>query len=124
MYYLAFLPFSGYIHWEYLSTTFVDFWTSTASYPSKALFWAAVAAGAYFNETFARLFGLYYAVPFFVVLPIVRYWAEASEHLGMDMTGKFGNSRSNLGFSHRWFSKSFFFPAVRLIPVPLPFLPL
>ncbi|KAH6645403.1 fatty acid desaturase-domain-containing protein [Truncatella angustata] len=103
VYYLFAMPFSGYIHWEYLTTTFVDFWTSRAAWPSKAVFWGAVLAGSYFNETMASRMALYYAVPFFLVLPVFRYWAEMSEHLGMDMTGKFGNSRSNLGFTHRWF---------------------
>lgn len=105
VYYFFTMPFSGYIHWEYLSTTFADFWSSRAAYPSKAIFWAAVLAASYANETLALRMGLYYVVPFFLVLPIIRYWAEMSEHLGMDMTGKFGNSRSNLGFSHKWFSK-------------------
>ncbi|CAJ2510302.1 Uu.00g050050.m01.CDS01 [Anthostomella pinea] len=103
VYYLFTLPFSGYVHWEYLSTSFVDFWTSRAAYPGKAIYWAAVLAGVYFSEKSALLVGLYWAVPFFVVLPVLRYWAEAAEHCGMDMNGKFGNSRSNLGLSHLWF---------------------
>ncbi|KAH9985939.1 fatty acid desaturase-domain-containing protein [Xylariaceae sp. FL0662B] len=103
VYYLLALPFSGRMHWEYLRTTFADFWISPSAYPRKAIFWVAAIVGTYFTPGLARLAGLYYAVPFFLVLPIIRYWAEASEHLGMDMTGKFGNSRSNLGFSHMWF---------------------
>ncbi|KAH7324181.1 fatty acid desaturase-domain-containing protein [Stachybotrys elegans] len=102
-YYLFALPFSGYIHWEYLSTTFADFWSSRSAYPSKAVFWATAITSIYLVPGLPRLASLYYVVPFFLILPIIRYWAEASEHLGMDMTGKFGNSRSNLGFVHTWF---------------------
>lgn len=105
LYYLLALPFSGRMHWEYLSTTFVDFWISPSAYPGKGIFWVAAIVGVYFTPGLARFAGLYYVAPFFLVLPIIRYWAEASEHLGMDMTGKFGNSRSNLGFSHMWFSE-------------------
>ena len=103
-YYLFALPLSGAIHWEYMATTFVEFWTSSEAYPGKAAFWAAVLGVAAFHDATARLLGLYYAVPFFLILPVLRYWAEAAEHLGLDLTGKFGNSRSNLGLAHAWFS--------------------
>ncbi|KAI5919328.1 hypothetical protein F4810DRAFT_505775 [Camillea tinctor] len=99
-YYLITLLFSGYLHREYLRTIFVDFWTTRSAFLNKAIFWVAVLAGAYYSEEFAQIMGLYYVIPFFLVLPVIRYWAEASEHLGMNLTGRFGNSRSNLGFSH------------------------
>ncbi|KAI0192414.1 fatty acid desaturase-domain-containing protein [Astrocystis sublimbata] len=104
VFYLFALPFSGFIHWEYLSTVFVDFWTLPSARTSKVAYWAAVVAGMYFHQGFARIIGLYHLVPLFVILPVTRYWSEASEHLGLNMTGKFGNSRSNIGFSQLWFS--------------------
>lgn len=105
VYYLLGLPFSGAIHWEYLTTTFVDFWTLRDEYPAKAVFWAAVLAGAVSSPAAARVLALYYAVPLLLVLPVLRYWAEAAEHIGLDLRGKFGSSRSNLGFFHKWFSE-------------------
>lgn len=103
IYYLFILPLSGYIHFEYLTTTFTDFFTSRSAYPSKALFWAAVFGATAASSSTAYYLSYYYAVPFFVVLPITRFWAEAAEHLGMDMGSRFGHSRNNLGFGHRWY---------------------
>lgn len=108
LYYLFFLPLSGYIHWEYITTTFADYWTISPGYPGKALFWVTVLAGAIIHTPTARLLALYYVVPFFLILPVLRYWAEAAEHVGLNLTGKFGHSRSNLGFFHQWFSKCCF----------------
>ncbi|KAK8118035.1 uncharacterized protein PG998_006316 [Apiospora kogelbergensis] len=102
IYYLLFLPLSGYIHWEYLTTTFADYWAIRAGYPNKAIFWLVVLAAAVVHAPTARLLSLYYAVPFFIILPVLRYWAEAAEHIGLDLTRKFGHSRSNLGFVHKW----------------------
>ena len=115
-YYLFVLPLSSYIHWEYISTTFAEYWTIPAGYPNKAIFWVAILAGAAAHPPTARLLSLYYAVPFFLLLPVLRYWAEAAEHVGLDLTGKFGHSRSNLGFVHKWFSK--YFSLASLSPAP------
>ncbi|KAJ7281297.1 hypothetical protein C8J57DRAFT_1558797 [Mycena rebaudengoi] len=38
-------------------------------------------------------FGRYYAVPWFEVLPVMRWWAELEEYLGTDMTQNFGSAR-------------------------------
>ncbi|KAJ5310390.1 uncharacterized protein N7443_002851 [Penicillium atrosanguineum] len=80
----------------------VDFFTSYCSYPSKIIFWVLVLATTYITGTTTHL-SYYFAVPFFGVLPILRYWAEVAEHLGMDMASKFGHSRNNLGFGHLWY---------------------
>ncbi|ROV95044.1 hypothetical protein VPNG_09486 [Cytospora leucostoma] len=102
VYFLLFLPLSGFVHYEYLTTTFLDFWTSPAAPLSKTLFWALVLLTTWATGHLPTL-GWYYAVPFFGILPVTRYWAEASEHLGMDLSGRFGNSRSNLGLAHLWY---------------------
>lgn len=102
IYYFLLLPFSGYIHFEYMTTTFAEFFTSRSTYPSKILYWSTALGAIYLTGTVYH-FLCYYMVPFFLILPITRYWAEASEHLGMDMGSKFSHSRSNLGFGHRWY---------------------
>ncbi|CAN8098494.1 unnamed protein product [Discula destructiva] len=102
IYYLVGLPLSGYVHFEYLTTTFAEFWTSRTQYPLKALYWAAIVAAVCLTKTSAW-FACYYLVPLFVVLPVTRYWAEAAEHLGLNLGARFGNSRTNVGWSQRWY---------------------
>lgn len=104
LHFLLALPLSGFVHYEYATTAFLDFWASPAAPLAKTLFWALVPAAAWAAGRLPAL-GWYYAVPFFGVLPVTRYWAEASEHLGMDLSGggRFGTSRSNLGPAHRWY---------------------
>ncbi|KAJ5140477.1 fatty acid desaturase-domain-containing protein [Penicillium atrosanguineum] len=81
LYYILALPFSGYVHYESL--------TYDISRLLHLLLLLSVQN--------------YLLVPFFGVLPILRYWAEVAEHLGMDMASKFGHSRNNLGFGHLWY---------------------
>ncbi|KAK0448348.1 fatty acid desaturase-domain-containing protein [Desarmillaria tabescens] len=95
------LPFSGWLHYEYVVTLFTEFWTSPASYPWKVIYWVTVLTAVHLSNKWSG-FALYYVVPWFGVLTITRYWAEVGEHLGMDMTGNFGNSRTNDGFLQRW----------------------
>ncbi|KDQ59288.1 hypothetical protein JAAARDRAFT_57233 [Jaapia argillacea MUCL 33604] len=95
------LPFTGWFHYEYIMTLFVEFWSSPLSYPTKAIYWATVLSTVHLTGTWSG-FALYFVVPWLGILPITRWWAELGEHLGQNMTGNFGNSRTNDGFWQRW----------------------
>ena len=99
--YLLGLPMTGYLTYEYLTTTFREFWESSSSRLSKSVFWMVVMLAVGCTATFLQ-FAYYYMIPFLVVLPVTRYWAEASEHLGLDLREEFGSSRTNIGFLHTW----------------------
>ncbi|KAJ7485676.1 fatty acid desaturase-domain-containing protein [Mycena latifolia] len=94
------LPF-GWLQYENLTTYFAEFWTSSTCYPSKLIYWVVVLAAVHVSRTWGK-FGEYYIIPCLGILPIMRWWGEIGEHLGMDMTAHFGNSRINDGFWHRW----------------------
>ncbi|MCJ1273785.1 hypothetical protein MMC21_001578 [Puttea exsequens] len=96
------IPLTGFLTYEYCTTTLLDFWTTPDRRRMKTAYWTSIALALYQTNSF-RLFAYYYVVPLLIVLPITRYWAEASEHVGLDMTSTFGNSRSNTGFFHRWY---------------------
>ncbi|MCJ1368348.1 hypothetical protein MMC16_007490 [Acarospora aff. strigata] len=96
------LPATGFLTYEYLTTTFFEFWTSPSSRSSKTAFWAAVTLVVARTETW-WLCAQYYVLPFFLALPVLRYWAEISEHLGLDLRGPYGSSRTNVGVLHAWF---------------------
>ncbi|KAL8899963.1 MAG: hypothetical protein Q9207_005924 [Kuettlingeria erythrocarpa] len=100
--YLCGLPMTGYLTYEYLTTTFWEFWASSSSRASKTVFWMLISV-AVANMHACQNFAYYYLVPFFIILPVTRYWAEVSEHLGLDLQGDFGGSRTNVGFLHRWY---------------------
>ncbi|KAJ7681993.1 fatty acid desaturase-domain-containing protein [Mycena polygramma] len=95
------LPFTGWFHYEYICTLFTEFWTERSCYPSKFIYWVLVLTTVHLSGTWTA-FGWYYVVPWLGILPITRWWAELGEHLGLDMTGNFGNSRTNDGFWQRW----------------------
>ncbi|KAJ6555841.1 fatty acid desaturase-domain-containing protein [Mycena capillaripes] len=95
------LPWTGWFHYEYINTLFTEFWVDSSCYPSKLIYWIVVLSIVHFSDTWTG-FGWYYVVPWLGILPITRWWAELGEHLGMDMTRNFGNSRTNDGFWQRW----------------------
>ncbi|KAF9444034.1 hypothetical protein P691DRAFT_807990 [Macrolepiota fuliginosa MF-IS2] len=95
------LPFTGWLQYEYIVTTFAEFWMTPTSYPSKLLYWSAILAIVQHQNAW-KGFGLYFVVPWMVILPVTRWWAEMSEHLGLNMTDHFGNSRTNDGFWQQW----------------------
>ncbi|KAJ7789949.1 hypothetical protein B0H13DRAFT_2394703 [Mycena leptocephala] len=70
--------------------------------PSKLIYWIVVLSAVYFSDRWTE-FGWYYVIPWLGIFPIIRWWAELGEHVGMDMTKDFGNSRTNDGFWQRWF---------------------
>ncbi|KAL9599859.1 MAG: hypothetical protein Q9219_003553 [cf. Caloplaca sp. 3 TL-2023] len=100
--YLGVLPATGFLTYEYLVTTVLEFWQSPSARVSKMVYWTAVLLGVVLANAL-RGFVNYYLVPLLVILPVTRYWAEISEHLGLDLRGVFGSSRSNIGFVHRWY---------------------
>ena len=100
--YLLGIPMTGFLTYEYLTTTFRGFWESPSSRLSKSVFWITVMLAVVYTNNLQQ-FVYYYIIPFLVVLPVTRYWAEASEHLGLDLRGDFGSSRTNIGFVHRWY---------------------
>jgi fatty acid desaturase len=95
-------PLTGYLTYEYLTTTFYEFWASPSSRLSKIAYWIVIMSAIVHKKIFIY-FVLYYLVPFLVVLPVTRFWAEVSEHAGLDLTEDIGNSRTNIGFLHSWF---------------------
>ena len=99
--YLLGMPMTGYLTYEYLMTTFREFWGSPSCRWSKSVFWFAVLLVVWWTDTF-RIFAYYYLIPFFAVLPVTRYWAECAEHLGLDLREQFGSSRTNIGILHMW----------------------
>ncbi|KAI4095879.1 MAG: hypothetical protein LQ339_007117 [Xanthoria mediterranea] len=100
--YILGMPMTGFLTYEYLTTSFREFWTSSTSRPAKTVYWGSVMLGIAYWQMY-RSFMYYYLVPFLFVLPVTRYWAEISEHLGLDLRGHFGSSRSNIGFLHTWY---------------------
>ena len=96
------IPLTGFLTYQYLRTTFYEFWESRSSRFSKTVFWITIALVVVYTATL-HLFVYYYLVPLLVILPTIRYWAEVSEHLGLDLRADFGNSRTNIGFVHRWY---------------------
>ena len=102
VWYLIGLPMTGFLTYEYLTTSFWDFWESSSSRFSKTLYWMSVALGVAYTKSYQG-FVYYYLIPFLVILPVTRYWAEISEHLGLDLRADLGSSRTNIGFIHRWY---------------------
>ena len=102
VWYLIGMPMTGFLTYEYLTTVFWDFWESSSSRTSKTLFWMTVALGVIYSKAYQG-FVYYYLIPFLLILPVTRYWAEISEHLGLDLRQSLGSSRTNIGFLHRWY---------------------
>ena len=101
IWFLLGMPMTGYLTYEYLTTTFREFWVSPSSRLSKTVFWILIMLAVWWTATF-REFAYYYLVPLLAILPVTRYWAEAAEHLGLDLREEFGSSRTNIGFLHMW----------------------
>ncbi|KAJ7343924.1 fatty acid desaturase-domain-containing protein [Mycena albidolilacea] len=96
------LPWTGWFQYEYINTLFTEFWMDSSRYPSKLIYWIVVLSAVHFSDRWTE-FGWYYVIPWLGIFPILRWWAELGEHVGMDMTKDFGNSRTNDGFWQRWF---------------------
>lgn len=102
--YLFGLPMTGFLTYEYLTTTFSEFWMSSSARLSKTAYWTIIMLVVTSRGLLLlHQFLYYYLVPLLVILPVTRYWAEMSEHLGLDLRGSFGNSRTNIGLAHTWY---------------------
>jgi len=101
VWYLVGLPLTGFLTLEYLLTVVWEFITSPASRFSKIIYCLSLSLLVYSTNSFSILLN-YYLVPLLLVLPTTRYWAEAAEHVGTDMTVSFGSSRNNIGFWQQW----------------------
>jgi fatty acid desaturase len=93
-------PLMGFHTVEYVQTTLRDFCVSKASRRSKLFFWLG-AAGLLLVTGAWQLALLYWLLPFFVLLPIMRFWAESAEHAALDLTHEIASSRTNIGWLHR-----------------------
>lgn len=102
VWFLVGLPATGFLTYEYLTTTFWEFWFSSSCRRSKSAYWLAIAFAMWYTATLKQ-FVYYYMVPMLFILPTTRYWAEISEHLGLDLRNEFGSSRTNVGFFHQWY---------------------
>ncbi|KAJ7439650.1 hypothetical protein FB451DRAFT_1301543 [Mycena latifolia] len=96
------LPWTGWFQYEYINTLFIEFWMDSSCYPSKLIYWIVVLSAVHFSDRWTE-FGWYYVVPWLGSSPSHADTYFQMEHLGMDMTKDFGNSRTNDGFWQRWF---------------------
>jgi len=94
-------PMSFFFTWDHLRTTFYAFWKTKADRPGKIIFWAVVIGViAVFNLWY--YFAVYYLVPFYLLLPILRFYARANEHTGVDFSVDSKSARNNLGLFNRF----------------------
>lgn len=94
-------PLTGYMMIEYLQTTLTSFWISPTSRLAKSAFWLTFVLLVAVSGSWSFIL-LYWVVPFFVILPITRFWAEAAEHSALDLNIEVASSRNNIGLLHRW----------------------
>jgi fatty acid desaturase len=102
IWYLFGVPLTGFLTYDSLNSLCLEFWKSPTSRRTKSVYWLTILVTLTYTRTL-HLFAYYYLVSFLLILPITRYWAEASEHVGLDLRGTFGSSRNNLGWMHRWY---------------------
>lgn len=95
------LPASGYLQYENLVTIFWDFCSSKTSWLSKTFYVITTTWLVSVTRSW-NTFTMYYLIPLFIILPVLRFWAEAAEHVGLNMVSSLGHSRTNIGFWHRW----------------------
>src|SRR2546421_4373591 len=62
----------------------------------RATFWFVVVASFWITGILVPL-TLYWAIPFFVTLTLIRYLGEISEHSALGCSDEFGTTRNNLG---------------------------
>lgn len=84
---------------DYFRSTFANYWRIKADRLSKAIYWAAVLAVLYYADAWSLVF-VYYVIPFFILLPILRFHARANEHTAVDFNFAHKSARNNLGFFH------------------------
>jgi fatty acid desaturase len=97
-------PLCGLEHLYFLQTTIPHYWKHE---PAWKYFWVGVVACCLSYEPLLYIVVLYFVIPFFGILPVTRYWCEMSEHTGLSLEYFIGQSRSNVGFLHRWWLHPF-----------------
>jgi len=96
-------PFTGFLTFHYFKYEMLRFWQSPTSRASKIVFWVVVLGlitvlGAWQYAL------LYWIIPFFVILPIPRFWSVISEHGGLDLRHDIASSRNTVGSAlQQWF---------------------
>lgn len=88
-----------YMPWYFLNNTFASFWKDKNERGGKFMFWFFVILIVTFFDFWSG-FLLVYVFPFGILLPMIRFWCESSEHIGFDLNETIPNSRNNLGFVH------------------------
>jgi|GEM_PF-417318 len=98
---MVFRPFTGFLTIHYLTHEFKNFWVSPTWRKTKTAFWLTVLGLTALTGAWLQM-ALYWVVPFFLILPIIRFWSVVSEHGGLDLTRDVGSSRNTLGsFLHQ-----------------------
>lgn len=90
-------PLILYFTIDFFRTTFTNYWRIKNDRLTKILYWGCLLALIVsFNAGSIAL--LYYIIPFFVLLPILRFHARANEHTSVDFNFPHKSARNNLGF--------------------------
>ncbi|MBL6447572.1 fatty acid desaturase [Fulvivirga sp. 29W222] len=94
-------PLSLYFSLEFFKVTFKNFWVKKKKRINKVIFWMLIVTCIALTNSWSQV-GLIYGIPFFVVLPILRFYARANEHTGVDFSDNELNARNNLGLFNRY----------------------
>jgi len=94
-------PLILYFTFDYFRTTFFNFWKYREQRLGKLLYWVVVLLIILTTKSMP-VFLMYYCVPFFILLPILRFYARANEHTGVDFTVASKSARNNIGFFHNY----------------------
>jgi fatty acid desaturase len=94
-------PLLGCYTFTFLSTTCCSFWKS---HQYRKLAFCAVFLSPFIYFNCMGLFYIYYCIPLFVLLPIIRVWIDAGEHVHLlGNKDRFSRARSVTGFINRYF---------------------
>lgn len=97
---MIFRPLSGYFIWEFFAVTFKNFWKKKKKRSNKIITWTIII-GAMILLNQWMLVALTYIIPFYLVLPVLRFYARANEHTGVDFSDHELSARNNLGLFNR-----------------------
>ena len=109
-FYILFIkPFTGFYTFYWLKNTFFSFLFKDDTEPTlyRYLF-LIIILGLISVFNLWTIFLIGYLTPFFLLTPIIRFYAEASEHINVKGFNSFwGNSRNNVGAFHQYFLHPF-----------------
>jgi fatty acid desaturase len=89
-------PLTGWLTYHWFVYELKAFIKSPTHRASKIIFWAAVFAAFAITGIWTQVL-LYWVIPFFIVLPVPRFWSVISEHGGLDLRHDIASSRNTLG---------------------------